>query len=331
MAATFPGLLRKRLIAPDTSAAEFATLGFALDDAPGRAQLEHSALQLLLGFEFGIEHKGHAALVTRLEALQREYRGFAYEGAVMALAIRDAMAPGSGHELTESFCAGPGYQDAPGSKHVFMAYLGIGFALAKLPKPLWKRALPDVSKLADHPSLSWMIMDGYGFYLAFFQHRKWIDDQCAPGRYPFPGPAAYTSRVMDQGIGRALWFVHGGNVARVLKAVDAFPAPRRADLMSGVGVAASYAGGVDEDGLEALARGGVGYRDELALGTVLALRSRLVADLVTPHSQVAGQVLCGRTVEQASDLAVEAIADLPQDGAVPAYEVFRQRIRRHFQ
>lgn len=331
MAATLPGLLRKRFMTPDTSAAEFATLGFPLDDAPGRAQLEHSALQLLLGFELGIEHKGFDAMVTRLEALQREYRGFAYEGTVMALAIRDALAPGSGHELTESFCAGPGYDAAPGSKHVFMGYLGIGFALAKLPKPLWKRALPDVSKLADHPSLSWMIMDGYGFYMAFFSHRKWIDEQYLPGRYPFPGPTAYTNRVVDQGIGRALWFVHSGNVARVLKAVDAFPAARRPDLISGVGVAASYAGGVGEDALENLARGAVQYRDELALGTVLALRSRLVADLVTPHSELAGRVFCDRTVDQASDLAVEAITDLPEDGAVPAYEVFRQRIRRHFQ
>ena len=187
MTATLMGALRKRLIAPDTSEAEFATLGFPLDDAPARAHLEYSALQLLMGFEFGIEQKGHDALVTRLETLQRENRGLAYEGAVMALTVRDVMSPAPGNKLTESFLAGPGFDDGPGSRHVHMAYLGIGFALGRLPKMLWRRALPDQRKIADHKALNWMIIDGYGFHMAFFKHRKWVDQQYVSHSYPWPG------------------------------------------------------------------------------------------------------------------------------------------------
>jgi hypothetical protein len=330
MSATLPGSLRKRFLAPDTSDAEFATLGFALDDAPARAQLEHGALQLLMGYEFGIEQKGHAALVTRLETLQREYRGFAYEGAAMALTIRDVLSPVPGNTLTETFLAGPGYDDGPGSKHLFMAYLGIGFALGRLPRALWRRALPEQSRLADHPSLRWLILDGYGFHMAFFHHRKWVDRQYTARTYPWPGPADYTNRVVDQGIGRAMWFVHGGNVERLLTSVGGFPPARRADLMSGVGLAATYAGGVTEDALEALVKGSAEYRADIALGAVLALRARVVADLATPYSETAARVLCHRTAEQASEIAVLAITDLPADGAVPAYEVFRQRIRNQF-
>jgi len=330
MAATLPGSFRKRFLAPDTSDAEFATLGFALDDAPAQEQLEHGALQLLMGYEFGIEQKGHDALVTRLETLQREYRGFAYEGAAMALTIRDVMSPVPGNKLTESFLAGPGYADGPGSKHIFMAYLGIGFALGRLPKMLWRRALPEQSRLADHKSLRWLIIDGYGFHMAFFQHTKWVDRQYTAGTYPWPGPADYTNRVVDQGIGRAMWFVYGGNVERLLTSVRGFPPGRRADLMAGVGLAATYAGGVDEAALEALIRGGAEYRAEIAQGAVLALRARVVADLATPYNEVAARVLCDRTTEQAADIALKEIADLPEDGAVPAYEVFRQRIQKHF-
>lgn len=329
MAATLPGSLRKRVLAPDTSETEFTKLGFAVDDAPARAQLEHGALQLLIGFEIGIEQKTQAALVTRLETLQREYRGFAYEGAVMALAIRDAMSPG-GNTLTETFLAGPGYDDGPGSKHIFMAYMGIGFALARLPRMLWRRALPEQSRLADHGSLNWLAVDGYGFHMAFFEHRKWVDAQYRARRYPWPWQDAYSHRAMDQGIGRAMWFVHGGNVERLLKGVDDFPPDRRADLISGAGLAASYAGGVDEQALEALVSGAEEYRDELALGAVLALRARVVADLVTPHNETAARILCGRTAFEASEIAREEIADLPEDGAVPTYEVFRQRIKKHF-
>jgi hypothetical protein len=319
------------LLAPDTSDAEFATLGFALDAAPAREQLEHGALQLLMGFEFGVEQKGHEALVTRLETLQREYRGFAYEGAVMALTIRDTMSPAPGNRLTESFLAGPGYEDGPGSKHIFMAYLGIGFALGRLPKALWGRALPEQRKLADHRALRWLIIDGYGFHGAFFEHRKWVDGQHVSRRYPWPGSVDYTNRVVDHGIGRAMWFVYGGNVERLLASIDSFPPARRADLICGSALAASYAGGVDEDVLEALLKGAWDYRVQIAQGAVLALRARVVADLVTPHSELAAQVFCGRTAEQASDIAVEAIIDLPEDGAVPAYEVFRQRIQKHFE
>jgi hypothetical protein len=331
MAATLLGAFRKRLIAPDTSDAEFATLGFALDDAPARGQLEHAALQLLMGFEFAIEQKGHDALVTRLETLQREYRGFAYEGAVMALTVRDTMSPVPGNRLTESFLAGPGYEDGPGSKHIFMAYLGIGFALGRLPKMLWGRALPEQSKLADHRALRWLIIDGYGFHEAFFDHRKWVDEQYVSRKYPWPGSADYTNRVVDQGIGRAMWFVYGGNVERLLAAVNAFPPARRPDLFSGCGLAASYGGGVDGDALEALLKGAWEYRAEIGVGAVLALRARVVADLVIPHSELAAQVFCGRDAEQASEIARHAIIDLPEDGAVPAYEVFRQRIQKHFE
>lgn len=330
MAATLPGVLRKLVMVPDPSAAEFPNLGFALDDAPARDQLEHGALQLLLGLEFGIEQKGHAALVTRLEALQEEYRGFAYEGAAMALSLRDAMAPLPGRKLTESFLAGPGYNDGPGSRHIFMAYLGVGFALGRLPRMLWRRALPDAAKLADHPSLQWLIIDGYGFHMAFFEHRKWVDGQHVASGYPWPGPPDYVNRVIDQGIGRAMWFVHGGNVERVLKGVNAFPERRRADLMSGVGLAATYGGGVDKAALEAVVRGAPQYQAEIAQGAVLALRARVVAGLVIPHSETAAQVFCGCSAEQASDIAARDIADLPPDGAVPAYEVFRQRLQSHF-
>jgi hypothetical protein len=330
MAATLAGAFLKRLMAPDTAESTFAVRGFDVSDAPARERLEMSALQFLIGFEFGIEQKGHDALVTRLETLEQEYRGFAYEGAVMALAIRDVLSPGRGSKLTESFLAGPRYDSGPGSKHVFMAYIGLGFALARLPKRLWRRALPDQTGIVDHPTLNWLIMDGYGFHMAFFDHRKWVDGQYVAKRYPWPGPADYTNRAIDQGIGRAMWFVHGGNVERLLAGIEKFPVSRRADLTSGAGLAATYAGGVGAEALEALWKGAGEYRPEVAQGAVFALRTRFVSGLVTPHNELAAQIFCGRSAEQASDLGAEHIVGLPPDGDVPAYEVFRRRIQDVF-
>lgn len=326
---TTTGLIRKRLITPDASDVLFSTRGFAVD-TPARAQLEMSALQLVFGFEFGIEHKNHESIMVRLDALSREYRGFAYEGAAMALAIRDALAPLPGRSNVERFLAGPDFTSAPASKHIFMAYIGIGFALARLPRMLWSRALPDPRKLADDPSLSWLIMDGYGFHLAYFDHVTWIEEQRVAGKLAWPGPTSYTNRVIDHGIGRAMWFVHGGDVDRLLTGVRRFPPGRQADLLSGAGLAASYAGGVTAEDLENLAAGAGEFLPELAQGAVFALRARVVADLVTPHSEMAAQVFCGRTAEDCSEIAAKEIADLPEDAAVPAYEVFRQRVQNYF-
>jgi hypothetical protein len=93
MTATLAGSIRKRLTAPDTAEASSAVRGFDTSGATARTQLEASALQFIIGYEFGIEQKDFGAPVTRPDALEREYRGFAYEGAAMALAVRDAMPP----------------------------------------------------------------------------------------------------------------------------------------------------------------------------------------------------------------------------------------------
>lgn len=330
MAANLAGSLRKLLTAPDPSEATFAVRGFDTSNAPARKQLEASTLQFVVGYEFGIEQKDHAGLVTRLEALEREYRGFAYEGAVMALAIRDVMSPFPGRKLTESFLAGPDYDSGPGSRHVFMAYIGLGFALARLPRALWQRALPDQSKIVDHASLRWLIMDGYGFHMAFFDHPKWVDAQYVPGRTAWRGPAGYTSRAIDQGVGRAMWFVYGGDVDRLYAGIEKFSPARRSDLMSGAGLAATYAGGVDAVTLKAFWERTRQYGPEVAQGAVFALRARVVADLVTPANEAAAEVFCGCSAMQASDIAAAEIIDLPEDGATTAFEVFRQRIQRHF-
>jgi hypothetical protein len=330
MGATLLGSILKRITAPDVTDALFVKRGFDTSDAPAREQLEYSALQLMIGYEFGVEQRDHAGLVARLETLQQEYRGFAYEGAVMGLAVRDFMSPAPGNKATESFLAGPRYDSAPGSKHIFTGYLGIGFALARLPKFLWGRALPDQRKLVDHPSLRWMILDGYGFHLAYFEPHKYVDEQYVARRYPLWEPASYANRVIDQGIGRAMWFVHGGNVERLLAAYARFPESRQADLFAGAGVAAGYAGGIAADALDRLVQGAGRYRPDLAQGAVFALRARVVSDLVTPHNELASQVICGFSAQEASDLAARRILDLPDDATGATYELFRQSIQDHF-
>jgi hypothetical protein len=317
------GWFRKRILVTTPAEITFEVRGFETDNAPARPVLEMAALQFTVGFEFGIEYRTVEMIATRLETLEREYRGFAYEGATMACAVRDAMAP-SRRRLTEELLSGPG------SRYAFTACLGIGFGLARMPAAIWPRALPDPARLPDYPTTAWAALDGYGFHQAFFRTEQWVHTHRVAHGLGRMKPERYARRIVDQGIGRALWFVSGGNVDRLVALVDGFAADRRPDLWSGVGLAASYAGGVGSDALETLVDRAEEHRSALALGATLAIEARVLSDLVTPHTELAAAVLCARPVGEVHAIAGQAMRDLSGTSATPAYGVFRQRIQSHF-
>jgi hypothetical protein len=321
---TMLGALRRKVMTPPLDDVLFSTRGFHTHDGAARDLLEMSGRQFVIGFGFAMESADTAESVTRLETLDRQFHGFAYEGAAMALALRDALRPGPRGRRTEDFL-----RTGRGAAHIYMAYLGIGFTLGRLPRMFWGRALPDVSQLPDHPTLSWFIWDGYGFHQAFFDPAKWIDKQYVSTSYPWQ--VSYVNRAIDHGIGRALWFYNGAHVESVAASIGRFPAARHADLWSGAGLAASYAGGVGEEDLKLLLQAAGPHGPEVSLGAVLAIKARVLADVITPHTETAAATLCGMSAVDAAEITNRVVIDLPPDGAVPAYEVFRDRIRRHFQ
>ena len=73
------------------------------------------------------------------------------------------------------------------------------------------------------------------------------------------------------------------------------------------------------------------YRSEVAQGCAFAATARVHAGLVVPHTELATQVICGITPEQAAKvcenaLPAQVLAGPPESGELPAYEVWRQRI-----
>jgi Protein of unknown function (DUF1702)/Family of unknown function (DUF5987) len=321
--ATILGALRKHFFSPPLDDVLFAKRGFDIRSDATQQLLEMSGRQLIVGFEFAIEAAAPQDAVERLEMLEPQFQGFAYEGAAMAFSIRDAVRPGRRGRLTEQFLS-----SGRGAAHIYMAYIGIGFALARLPRRLWPRAVPDISKLPDHPALSWFIWDGFGFHQAFFDPRTWIEGERSGQVYRWFSTPAYIPRAIDQGIGRAIWFYRNADVDRIAATVERFPEARRADLWSGVGVAATYAGGIDQDGLRRLLELGARHRSELALGAVLGAKARVLAGVATSHTDIATRALCDRPAAAAAEITNVVAIDLPPDGSEPAYEAFRRRIVR---
>jgi len=320
---TVLGSLRRLLLAPSLAEVGFEARGFPVIPTPATRRLEAVPQAVVCGFEWGIDARSQWEVERKLEMVEPELRGFAYEGTTMAFTILDAMGFRRGTRARDLLLGS-------GQPHIFLTYIGIGFAMARLPRPLWKKIMPDLTGSAYYPTMSWLAVDGYGFDLAYFHTKRWVAQQQVPDRYPWDGYPDYFLRAVDQGIGRALWFMHGGQVPAVVAAVGRFAEHRQADLWSGVGLAATFAGGGTRADLTRLREAAGQYRPELALGSVFAVKARTFAGHLPEHTEVALAALTGLDTPAAVELADST--EVPPDAGreVPAYELWRQRIRASF-
>jgi hypothetical protein len=312
---TLMGKLRKRLVMPDMSEVTFEKRGFQVRSTHAQARLEHTGAQFLVGFEHTIISGSVAEMEERLETVEPAFRGFAYEGAGMAVAIADALTPWHRYRVKA-------FAEGPGAPHIYMVHVGIGWAMARLPRMFWPSIiLPD-------PLLQWLALDGYGFHEAYFATKAHVWEQQQPKmKTPWSDPGNYAPHGIDQGIGRALWFITGAVPEHVAETINSFAPERRGDLWAGTGLAATYAGGVEIADLERLRELSGAYYGHLAQGSAFAAKARLLAGLVIPHTGRATKVFCDLSVEDAAAVTDQALTGLPPDGQIPAFEVWRTRIR----
>lgn len=308
--------LRRRILTPDIKQTRMDVRGFHVKSPEARERLEAVGRYFLTGYAIAAEVAHPADADERLNDVPHAYRGFAYEGAAMAFAVRDGL-PVGGTRHVEDFLAGPA--DA----HVYMAYVGVGWAMARVPRFRWPKLY------APDPLLRWLVLDGYGFHQAYFKTRQYVEQCYQAETFPWPvdGPAWYANRVIDQGVGRATWFVCGTDPRRVVATFERFDERRRGDLYAGAGLAATYAGGSDEGELAWFKEAAGAYAGDVAQGSAFAAAARVRAGLVVAHNEIATRVLCGQTPDAAAKVTDEALVGLPFDDELPAYEIWRLRIK----
>jgi hypothetical protein len=314
------GSLRRLFLTPALVETTFARRHFPVVPTDATRRLEAIPQAVVCGFEWGTDTRDQWELERRLELVEAELRGFAYEGAAMAFTVLDAMGGGRGHRARDLL-------RGPGRAHTFLTYIGIGFAMARLPRPLWRKVLPDLTGTPYFPTMSWLAVDGYGFDRAYFETDRWVTRQERPAPYPWQGRADYFPRAVDQGIGRALWFIHGGQASDVAAAVHRFPSDRRPDLWSGVGLAATFAGGCDAGGLAVLVRAAGADRAHLAQGAVFAAKARDFSGCTPVHTRTATAALTGMSVESAAALADAVAVGGLHSATETDYETWRAKVR----
>lgn len=300
-------------VAPSMSSVTSVCLGHG-SMTPERKALDRIPMTVVEGFRCAAAARDITDLQHRLDDLDPALRGFGYEGATMAYTIVDALAGGN---RTRDLL------DGPGRAHLLLSYIGIGFAMRRLPRMLWPRVLPDLDAPPYHPALSWLAVDGYGFDLAYFQTHKYVNEQRRPKPWPWLGREDYFAHAVDQGIGRALWFIAGGKPEIAVDLLAGFPADRHADLWSGLGLASTFAGPTaDETPYVTLRELSGDHWVDLALGSGLASAARKASGHVPAHSEVASNAFTALDVAEAAVEAEEAAAT-DDTAEMPAYGRWR--------
>lgn len=293
--------------------ASFARRGFQATTPAKRSHLEHIGRVFISGYLAALETRELEPLALRLNQVDAEFRGFAFEGAAMGLALTDHIWRRRPPKFKQ-------FLDGPAAGHRYMLHVGYGWAVARLP---WLRGNAERALRRYDKYLGWLILDGYGFHEGFFHWRSAIAEMRVPRAL-----SGYAARVFDQGLGRSLWFFNGADVERTASCVNRFVPKRRADLWSGVGLAATYAGGITEPELSELPRLANEYRSHLAQGAAFAAKARHFAGIETPHTELACRVLCGTSCSQAALLTDSAFATVGRLGASDQpYEAWRSEIR----
>ena len=314
MGALFARLRRSTLGIP-LSEITFATRGFHNGEALAREHLERVGRTFVYGYHAALDADNVESLAQKLNRIEPVVRGFAFEGASMGSTLLDHLTLTKGNRLLK-------FLEGPASSHTYMVHVGVGWAFARL---RWLRGRLQNELSNFDPLLRWLVVDGFGFHEGYFQWRRYVAERTVPQNL-----SNYALRVFDQGLGRSIWFVDGADVRRISTTIAKFPKSRQADLWSGIGLASTYAGRVNNEALRTLHDLAGIYQPHLAQGAAFAAKARKRAGNEAKHTDLACRVFCGVSAEAAGAVTDEALRYLPGDGAEPAYETWRSRIRSVF-
>lgn len=280
----------RQLLKIDSRETQFERRGFICSKPAVRERLERAGRIFLRGYHAALQQNNQEELARHLLQIETQYRGFAFEGAAMALALLDGLSPWK-RERFFCFAAGPGKQ------HIYMLHVGAGWAMARLP---WLRRRIESATRKCHPVLRWLIIDGYGFHEGYFHSQTDLQPK-------IERLSREARHVFYQGLGRSLWFVNGADVRLIAQTILTFAQEFRGDAWSGIGLACAYAGGMNLSELEELRWRAADYSPALAQGAAFAAKARELAGIPAGHTEAACTALCGISTQTASVLCDETL------------------------
>src|SRR5205085_799921 len=112
------GWLRKRVFGLSPAEATFARRGFQAGDPSVRQHLEKIGLAFVRGYNAALEDDHLESLGCRLNAVDRELCGFAFEGAAMGLAVLERFTLRKQNRIQR-------FLDGPAKSHIYLVHVGV--------------------------------------------------------------------------------------------------------------------------------------------------------------------------------------------------------------
>jgi enediyne biosynthesis protein E3 len=300
----------RRCLALHRSLVDFEARGFRTEPAATRAALQGVAEAFLDGYNAQLATA--AGRAPDLHSFPEHLRGLAAEGAAMAAVLLDSLNPLRGRRFDALL-------DAHQDRYAYLLYVGGGWAMAKLHRTRLRRLG------ARAPLLRWLAYDGMGFCHAFFAGRDGLRRWNA---HPATCPA--TCDIRYQGFGRSIWFRDCGDPQAVARRVAGLPERHHGDAWSGVGLAATYAGGVDEATYPLLLRLSGPHAPAVAQGAAFGAEAWRLCGYTPPHAHKAVPALTGVPAQRAAQWTWDARRGLDRPCAdAPDYRQWRLRVQRH--
>lgn len=307
-----PSFIR-RLLDIGPHEVEFDYRGFTCADPEIRDRLESIGRTFLFGYKAAMAHDGQNLLGQALDQIHLEQRGFAYEGAAMALALQDGILLRRG--------AFSSFAEGAGRRHIYMLHVGAGWAYARLP---WTRHRIERAWAKLDPVLRWLAIDGYGFHQGYFKEKTQAISEVSS-----PPLSEHGRHVFYQGLGRSLWFIDGADVHRIRRSISQLSPLYHNDAWSGVGLACAYAGGIAPAAIAELRQESGLHAAALAQGAAFAAKTRQLAGNYATHTDMACFIVCGMPAEQAAELCDAAFAGINPLHPCP-YQDWRLLLQKSF-
>lgn len=273
----------------------FSVRGFYEKNGVVVKHLETVGTFFLDGYHASFDSKNVETLKNELELIDDTYKGFSFEGASMGFALKDFFTFNNFGQVKEFINISP--------SQVYINYVGVGWALARLPLNIEKQ----INKF--DPLLRWLIVDGYGFHQAYFHTKKYVYDMIPPKELKNP----FTIHVFYQGVGRALWFIESTDILRIYNRVSKFPKKYHADLWAGIGLASGYAGGGNEADYKLLKEFSGINLGHLRQGICFGVSARVKAKNVIESTHLVAEIICEQNVQELFEISENAKNKIPNE------------------
>jgi enediyne biosynthesis protein E3 len=311
-------IIRKFILGLPLTEAEFKNRGFEVGH-PAQDRLELVAKTVVNGYNIALENGLTKNLEINIGQVKSELVGFFNEGVGMGLYTLDTFSIGKKSSF-QNFIHGIG------QKHQYMSYIGAGIASAIFKNSSFEKFMDEAN--SEGASL---FLNGIGFYYGYFHPEKTLKKMFIPSK--FFNKEKYILEGYDNGIGRSVWFYNSGVPSKIAQTINGFPYERRGAVWAGVGLAATYAGGVPIEKIKELKTLSGEFVYRLGEGSVLATHTRRLAG--NPHvKDETERLLTGKSSIECDEFAVKIIKSL--EGykfieGVPTFQILLQKIRNWVQ